>query len=159
MNQGHGFGAAFRDAETGSIYGSCYADGRPAAVHLLDGLPESLVLARAVDGRVTVVKKTVVAGFVRNGRFYTREEAVQSVATEAESVTSLGAHDPLAVAGPASRDEFDKRYDAISCGEIMECSWLACRVTAAALARISHQCVDTWAKGIDEDIRKEGRLN
>ncbi|MDQ3562741.1 MAG: co-chaperone GroES family protein [Pseudomonadota bacterium] len=27
------------------------------------------------------------------------------------------------------------------------------------LARISHQCVDTWAKGIDEDIRKEGRLN
>ncbi|MFH0342795.1 MAG: acyl-CoA dehydrogenase family protein [Chromatiales bacterium] len=27
------------------------------------------------------------------------------------------------------------------------------------LARISHQCVDTWAKGIDEDIRKEDRLN
>ena len=57
MNQGHGFRVAFRDAETGIIYGSCYADGRPAAVHLLDGLPESLVLARAVDGRVAVVKK------------------------------------------------------------------------------------------------------
>ncbi len=141
MNQGHGFRAAFRDAETGIIYGSCYADGRPAAVHLLDGLPESLVLARAVDGRVAVVKKAVVAGFVRNGRFYTREEAVRSVASEAESVTSLGAHDPLAVAGPPSRDEFAQRYDAISCGEIMECSWLACRVTAAALelARISHR--------------------
>ena len=27
------------------------------------------------------------------------------------------------------------------------------------LARISHQCVDTWAKSIDEDIRKEDRLN
>jgi hypothetical protein len=27
------------------------------------------------------------------------------------------------------------------------------------LARISHQCVDTWAKGIGEDIRKEGCLN
>ena len=27
------------------------------------------------------------------------------------------------------------------------------------LARISHQCVDTWAKGIDEDIREEDRLN
>ncbi|MGH8615627.1 MAG: hypothetical protein ACREYF_27315, partial [Gammaproteobacteria bacterium] len=47
MNQGHGFRAAFRDAETGIIYGSCYADGRPAPVHLLDGLPVSLVLARA----------------------------------------------------------------------------------------------------------------
>ena len=105
MNQGHGFRVAFRDAETGIIYGSCYADGRPAAVHLLDGLPESLVLARAVDGRVTVVKKAVVAGFVRNGRFYTRQEAVRSVASEVESVTSLGACDPLAVAGPPSRDE------------------------------------------------------
>ena len=29
MNQGHGFRAAFRDAETGIIYGSGYADGRP----------------------------------------------------------------------------------------------------------------------------------
>ena len=47
MNQGYGFRAAFRDAETGIIYGSCYADGRPAPVHLLDGLPVSLVLARA----------------------------------------------------------------------------------------------------------------
>ena len=27
------------------------------------------------------------------------------------------------------------------------------------LARISHQGVDTLAKGIDEDIRKEDRLN
>ncbi|MGH8612235.1 MAG: hypothetical protein ACREYF_09395, partial [Gammaproteobacteria bacterium] len=133
MNQRHGFGAAFRDAETGIIYDSCYADGRPAPVHLLDGLPEALVLARAVGGRVTVVKRTVVAGFVRNGRFYTRQEAVRSVTGEVESVISLGACDPLAVAGPPSRDEFDQRYDAISCGEIMECGWLALRVMAAAL--------------------------
>jgi len=27
-----------------------------------------------------------------------------------------------------------------------------------ALARISHQGVDTWAKGMDEDIGKEDRL-
>ena len=32
-------------------------------------------------------------------------------------------------------------------------------MAGAYLARISHQCVDTWAKGVDEDIRKENRLN
>ncbi len=131
MNQGHGFRAAFRDAETGIIYGSCYADGRPAPVHLLDGLPVSLVLARAPSGRVTAVKRTVVAGFVRDRRFYTRDEAVRSEGVG--SVISLGACDAITVAGPPSRDEFDQRYDADSCGEIMECGWLAFRVTAAAL--------------------------
>jgi hypothetical protein len=29
----------------------------------------------------------------------------------------------------------------------------------SGLARISHQCGDTWAKGFDEDLRKEDRLN
>ena len=133
MNQGHGFRAAFRDAETGIIYGSCHADGRPAPVHLLDGLPVSLVLARAPSGKVTAVKSTVVAGFVRDRRFYTRDEAVRSVTSEVGSVISLGACDAITVAGPPSRDEFDQRYGAYSCGKIMECGWLALRVTAAAL--------------------------
>ena len=33
------------------------------------------------------------------------------------------------------------------------------RIQGKELARISHQCVDTWAKGIDEDLRKVDRLN
>ncbi|MFH0341846.1 MAG: hypothetical protein ACHBNF_06870 [Chromatiales bacterium] len=40
-------------------------------------------------------------------------------------------------------------------GQVLRMSLLA----TLGLARISHQCVDTWAKGIDEDIRKEDRLN
>jgi hypothetical protein len=91
------------------------------------------VLARAPSGRVTAVKRTVVAGFVRDRRFYTRDEAVRSVTSEVGSVISLGVCDAITVAGPPSRDEFDQRYDADSCGEIMECGWLAFRVTAVAL--------------------------
>nr|MBS0020073.1 hypothetical protein [Gammaproteobacteria bacterium] len=67
---------AFRDDSTGVIYPSCFTDGRPAPVHVLDSLPDSAVLKRAPDGHVAALKQTVVAGFARGGRFYTREEAV-----------------------------------------------------------------------------------
>lgn len=68
------FRPAFLDSDTGVIYPSRFADGRPAPCHLLDGLPAHLVLER-IRGRVKAVKKSVISGFVRAGRFYTREEA------------------------------------------------------------------------------------
>jgi hypothetical protein len=74
-----GFSPAFLDTETGIIYRSCFSDGRPAPVHLLDGLSENVVLTRASSGRVTAVKGSIVAGFTQNGRFYTREEAALEV--------------------------------------------------------------------------------
>lgn len=74
-NRGAGFVPGFLDQETGAIYPACKADGTPAAVHLLDGLPESLVLARTPSGQVAAVKATVIAGFIRDGCFYTREQA------------------------------------------------------------------------------------
>jgi len=42
---------------------------------LLDGLPNELVVARNAQGCVTRVKSSVVSGFVRDQRFYTRDEA------------------------------------------------------------------------------------
>lgn len=74
-NRGAGFRPAFRDSETGRVYESCFGDGRPAPCHLLDGLPDALVLARDDYGRVRGVKPSVVSGFLRGGRFYTRDEA------------------------------------------------------------------------------------
>jgi hypothetical protein len=39
-------------------------------------------LSKDGNGRITAVKSSVIAGFVRGGRFYTREEAAQEVASQ-----------------------------------------------------------------------------
>lgn len=78
-NSGEGFRPAFKDTGTGVIYLSCFADGRLAPLHLLDGLPTEVVIARDNNGRVIAVKDSVIAGFVREGQFYTRAEAAAAV--------------------------------------------------------------------------------
>ncbi|SFM69143.1 hypothetical protein [Variovorax sp. OV329] len=74
-NRPLGFQPAFRNNETGCIYASRFADGRLAPVHVIDGLPEELVLERSAAGRVTSVKSSVQAGFTLRGDFYDREQA------------------------------------------------------------------------------------
>ena len=78
-NRDLGFVPAFLDRETGVVYRSCRADGSPSPIHLMDGLPEALVVARNTTGGVYAVKGSVVAGFIRNGRFYTREQAARTL--------------------------------------------------------------------------------
>lgn len=78
-NRSEGFQPAYNDTDTGEIYLSRFADGRPAPLHVLEGLPAELAVSRGKDGRITAVKATVIAGFARNGRFYTREEAAAAV--------------------------------------------------------------------------------
>lgn len=78
-NRAFGFRPAFRDAQTDTVYASAFADGRPAPFHLLDGLPDEVVLGRDAGGRVTAVKGSVVAGFECDGKFYTRDEAARQV--------------------------------------------------------------------------------
>ena len=82
-NRHLGFSPAFRDTDSGETYLSTFADGRPAPFHILDGLPEPLVLARDRRGRISRVLGSVVAGFVRNGIFYTRPEAAALASEEA----------------------------------------------------------------------------
>jgi hypothetical protein len=74
-NRTLGFAPAFLDTATDQVYRACFADGRPAPMHLLDGLPSAVVAARDATGRVLALKPTVLAGFVREERFYTREQA------------------------------------------------------------------------------------
>ncbi len=81
-NRGLGFLPAYRDSATGSIHLSRFADGRRAPIHLLDGLPEKLVLRREASGKVIALKGSVSAGFVREGRFYTREQAAMAMMRE-----------------------------------------------------------------------------
>lgn len=79
-NRERGFRPAFFDSRTSTVYPSRFADGRPAPFHLLDGLPDEVVAARDPAGRVLRVKGTVIAGFVREDRFYTREAAAARMA-------------------------------------------------------------------------------
>jgi hypothetical protein len=85
-NRSMGFQPAFLDADTGKVYASRYANGLPAPFHLLDGLPDDLILHRHSTGGVTAVKQSVTSGFVRNGRFFTREQAAQHVAANDSSI-------------------------------------------------------------------------
>jgi hypothetical protein len=78
-NHGAGFVPAYLDLHTGRAVESRFADGRPAPVHLLDGLPAAWVAERAPDGRVVRARDGIVAGFLRDGRFYTREQAARTV--------------------------------------------------------------------------------
>lgn len=77
----HGFRPAFLDTQTGAVYPCCFADGRPAPMHLFDGLPQELVLSYSCSGRVTAVKGSLVSGFICSDHFYTREEAVQQISS------------------------------------------------------------------------------
>ncbi len=80
MNGAYGFMPAFCDLDTGDVYVSCYADGRPAPVHLYEGLPSALVAHDDAGERPKALKSSVVAGFVRGQRFYTRDEAARELA-------------------------------------------------------------------------------
>ncbi len=70
----YGFLPAFQDIDTGETHLSTAPDGSIATIHLLDGLPSAWIVKRDAHGRVTRLKDSIIAGFVRNGRFLTREE-------------------------------------------------------------------------------------
>jgi hypothetical protein len=73
-----GFRPAFLDCATMQVYRSRFADGRDAPFHILDGLPEDVVLERSRTGRVRSVKSSIISGFERGGFFYTRHAAARA---------------------------------------------------------------------------------
>ena len=85
-NRAYGFLPAFLDRESGRIHLSCDARGIPAAVHQFDGLPVEWVVARDQNGKPCAVKASVEAGFVREGYFFTREQAAQLIEWELDKI-------------------------------------------------------------------------
>ena len=81
-NRPLGFWPAFMDTDTQSVYPSRFADGRLAPFHILDGLPDEVLLPRNSAGRK--IKSSVISGFLREGRFYTRSEAAAYAAVASE---------------------------------------------------------------------------
>jgi hypothetical protein len=74
-NRHNGFAPAYLDTWTGIALPSRYADGAPAPIHVLDGLPPHWVVERDPCGRVLKTRPGIVAGFLCNGCFYTRDQA------------------------------------------------------------------------------------
>ncbi|WP_123401475.1 hypothetical protein [Inmirania thermothiophila] len=73
---GAGLRPAFRDRDTGEVFLARFADGRPAPLHILDGLPARYVTRRDARGCVLAVTAAIEAGFVDAlGFFLTRAEA------------------------------------------------------------------------------------
>jgi len=65
-NRCKGFVPAFQDTNTGKVYRSCFANGLPAPIHILAGLPSSIL-------------NTIVSGFLLDKIFYTREQAASAL--------------------------------------------------------------------------------
>ena len=78
-NRKHGFLPAFFDTDTGVVYPSRFADGRQAPVHVYEGLPSILFTGHGAGDKPKALKSSVVSGFVRGQRFYTRDEAAQVI--------------------------------------------------------------------------------
>jgi hypothetical protein len=74
-NRSQDFQPGSYDAESGQMAISCFADGRPAPIHVLDGVPANWVTARNAGGGILSIKASVVSGFICGGRFYSRAEA------------------------------------------------------------------------------------
>lgn len=79
-NRSSGFHPAFLDNETGVAVFSRWGDGSLAPMHVLEGLPKEWVVKTDTRGTVVAIKRSVVAGFIRQGQFYTRSQAAQAVA-------------------------------------------------------------------------------
>lgn len=75
-NHSAGFVPAFLDTHTGKAYRSCFSDGRPAPMHLLDGLPGKLLIRNREELMAT---EGVIAGFLHCGEFFTRAEAAAAL--------------------------------------------------------------------------------
>ena len=66
-----GFMPAFMQMSTRETHLASYCDGKPAVVHVLDGVPHYWVEVWGRDGRALSLKAGIVAGYMRAGHFYT----------------------------------------------------------------------------------------
>jgi len=63
------------------VYLSRNPNGQLAAFHTLEGLPDEVIAARHTNGKVAYTISTLISGFLKDGTFYTRQEAADQVDT------------------------------------------------------------------------------
>jgi len=85
QNRSQGFVPAFRDEDTGQVELARFEDGRLAPMHVISGLPESWAEEHDGNGAILTVKASIIAGFCKDGRFYTRDEAISECQAKGSS--------------------------------------------------------------------------
>ena len=75
VNKEANFVPAFRDEATGRIEIAKFRNGLAAPMHLICGLPEEWATDHDDRGSINRVKSSIIAGFLRHGVFYTRQQA------------------------------------------------------------------------------------
>ena len=73
-NAAYAFRPAFLDTRTGTVELARLSDGSTAAVHVMSWLPRDWATKLDQDGRVASLNHRIVAGFERDGIFYTRDQ-------------------------------------------------------------------------------------
>lgn len=77
MVQSKGLLPAFRDSDTGRVEISRFRNGRPAPIHVIEGLPEEWAIEHDSRGGISALKGAIVSGFVFGSTFYTRDQAAR----------------------------------------------------------------------------------
>lgn len=78
-NRSLGFVPGFYNPATQRCARSRFANGQPAPIHVIDGIPNSWVKERDSQGRVTKLISGIVSGFLYQNSFYTRAEAAKKL--------------------------------------------------------------------------------
>lgn len=72
------FVPAFRSEHDGRVELARLPDGRPAPMHLIIALPREWAVRVDAEGGVLQLIDGITAGFCRDGKFYTRDEAARA---------------------------------------------------------------------------------
>ena len=72
-----GFSPAFLNKTTGRIELAKLGNGQPAAMHIISWLPREWAETLDDKGRVLSLNAGIIAGFVQQGVFYTRQEVAE----------------------------------------------------------------------------------
>jgi hypothetical protein len=76
-NADQGFRPGFLHKQTGRVELARDEHGDPATLHMIGWLPREWAATTAPDGQIRSLVSGIIAGFVLDGVFYTREEAAE----------------------------------------------------------------------------------
>jgi hypothetical protein len=74
-----GFMPAFKNLKDQQVHLSIDHNGELSVMHLFDGLPASWVSEKDSQGAALTLKSEIIAGFMRNARFYTLSEIINDI--------------------------------------------------------------------------------